>query len=261
MSPISSIGGSAYNTYTDYGKIASGNKLASAADGPSELAIAEKENAQVTGLNTGRNNMASASNLLNVADGALGNINDSLQRIRELSLQAMNTMTVTDKDRANIQMEIDQLKQDISDTANNTTFNTKNLLDGSLGSLQLATDSNGNGMSVDVGKATLDALGLSNYDVTKNFSLDTIDKALETVNSQRAGIGAQTNRLSYGMNYNSYAAQNTTAAQSRLQDLDIPKAITEMKKKQTLQNYAMTLQQRRMQDQQNMTSRLFQTSM
>lgn len=261
MSAIGSINNNAYCTYSAYGKIASGNKLQSAADGPSELSIAERENVQATGLNVGRDNMASASNLLNVADGALGNITDSLQRIRELSLQAMNTMTVTDTDRQNIQTEIDQLKQDISNIANNTTFNTKNLLDGSLGTLQMASDSNGNSQSVDVGSATLEALGLKDYDVTKNFSLDTIDNALNKVTTNRSGIGAQTNRLNYAMNYNAYAAQNTTQAQSRLQDLDMPKAISELKKKQTLQNYAMTLQQKRMQDQRNMSNRLFQTMM
>lgn len=261
MSAIGGISNNSYSSYSSYGKIASGNKLQSAADGASELSIAERQNVQATGLNVGSDNMASAGNLLNVADGALGNIGDSLQRIRELSLQAMNTMTVTDNDRQNIQKEIDQLKQDISDIANNTTYNTKNLLDGSLGTLNLATDSNGNSQSVDVGTATLDALGLKDYDVTKNFNIETIDSALSKVNSQRGSIGAQTNRLEYGMNYNSYAAYNTTSSQSRLQDLDMPKAISEMKKKQTLQQYALSMQQRRMQDQKNLSTRLFQTTM
>lgn len=259
MAGIGSINNNSYSNYSSYGQLASGNRIQSAANDPSGLAISEKMNAQSTGLNVGSDNMASASNLLNVADGALGSITDSLQRIRELSLQAMNSITVTDTDRANIQKEIDQLKQDISDTANYTTYNTKNLLNGSLGTLQVASDSNGNGQSVNVGSATLDALGLTDYDVTKNFNLDTIDRALNAVTTNRSAIGAQTNRMSSAINYNNYAAQNVTSSMSRIRDLNMPKAISNMRKQQTLQQYAMAMQQRRMTDQRNASNRLFQS--
>ena len=126
MSSISNVSGSSY-----YSQIASGVKLQSAADGASELAIAEKENAQINGLNMGQRNAEDGRSLLNVADGAMGGIADNLQRIRELAVQASNTAILSDEDRQMIQDEVEQLKQGISDIANNTEFNKKNLLDGS----------------------------------------------------------------------------------------------------------------------------------
>lgn len=255
---ISGISNNSYSSYSGYGQIASGNRINTAADDAAGLAISEGMKRHETGLDVGANNQASARDLLNVQDGALGSITDSLQRIRELALQAQNNVTVTDKDRKNIQLEIDQLKQDISDTAANTTFNTKNILNGTLGDLNLATDSNGNKTTVSTGNATLDALGITDFDVTKNaFDIGSIDKALETVNGLRASGGAQTNRLEYGMTFNRYSSQLTTASRSRLADLDIPTAVSEQKKKQTINQYQLMMQRKKQEDAMASSNRLF----
>lgn len=249
-----------YSSYSSYGKIASGNRIQSAADDAAGLAITNEMTRQETGLSVGSNNQASARDLLNVQDGALAGITDNLQRIRELALQAQNTVSVTDTDRANIQKEIDGLKQGIADIASQTTFNTKNILNGTAGEMQVATDSNGNSTSINQNNvnATLDALGITDFDVTKNrFDIGSIDKALEQVTSMRADGGAQTNRLSYGINVNNYSAFNTTASKSRLADLDIPRAVSEQKKQQTLNQYSLMMQRRKQEDAQNSASRLF----
>lgn len=255
MSSIGAIGSG--SSYADYGKIASGKKIQSAADGAAELSIVEKEDAQVRGLNAGAKNIGSAQDMLKVADGAMEGITDYLQRIRELAVQASNTAVVTDSDRANIQMEIDQLKQGISDIASQTTFNTKPLLDGSNTEFQIATNADGASMAVSTADATLAALGIADFDVTGNFDIADIDKALETVSAARSSAGAQSNALEYAYNYNTDASLNTTAAKSRLEDLDIPQAISEQKKQETLQEYALFMQKKKQEEEQNKLHAMF----
>ncbi len=245
ISPISS------SSYIDYGRFASGKKIQNAADGAAELSIIQKEDAQARGYKAGANNIGTANDLLNVADGAMEGITDYLQRIRELAVQASNTATMTDADRASIQAEVDQLKQGISDIATNTTFNTKSLLDGTNQELHIATDSNGNGTSIELPNSLLQELGIEDFDVTGNFSIEDIDKALEKVSSGRSSIGAQSNALEYAYNYNTSVRLNTIGAQSRLEDLDIPTAISEQKKKETLQEYALFMQKKLMEDEAN----------
>lgn len=254
MGNISSIAGNGY--YNAISQIASGTKLRSAADGAAEMAIAAKEDAQINGLNMGRRNAEDGSSLLKVADGAMGNIADNLTRIRELAVQASNTAILSDDDRRMIQDEVDQLKQGISDIANNTEFNKKKLLDGSYSDGFIASGPNGSGQTLDIGSATLEALGIEDFDVTKDFSVDTIDKALGMVSSNRSTIGAQSNSLDYTISYNSVAAINMNAAASRLKDADIAETATEMNKNKLLQTYQL-LMQKKQQDQEKHKFSLF----
>ncbi len=239
MSSISNVSGSSY-----YSQIASGVKLQSAADGASELAIAEKENAQINGLNMGQRNAEDGKSLLNVADGAMGGIADNLQRIRELAVQASNTAILSDEDRQMIQDEVEQLKQGISDIANNTEFNKKKLLDGSYGDGYIASGPNGSGMTLDIGDSTLKALGIEDFDVTGDFSIQTIDDALSKVSSNRSVIGAQSNALDYTISYNSQASINLTSAVSKLEDADIAKVASELNKQKLLQSYQLMMQKK-----------------
>lgn len=254
MSSISSIQSS---SYTDYGRFASGKKINSAADGAAELSIIQKEDAQVRGYKAGENNIGSAQDMLKVADGAMAGITDYLQRMRELAVQASNTATMTDADRKSIQYEVDQLKQGISDIASQTTFNTKELLNGTHQKFELATDANGNSMSVQTTDATLQMLGIADFDVTKDFDISDIDDALAKVSAGRSSMGAQSNALEYAYNYSTNTRLNVTAGKSRLEDLDFPEAISEQKKKQTLQEYALFMQRKRQDEEANRMRSLF----
>lgn len=255
MSNISSINTS--SSYADYGKFASGKKIQAAADGAAELSVIQKEDAQVRGYKAGENNIASAKDMLNVAEGAMAGITDYLQRIRELGIQASNTAVVSDSDRADIQKEVEQLKQGISDIANQTTFNTKKLLDGSYDKFQIATDANGNTMAVETTNATLQMLGIADFDVTKDFNLQDIDDAIAMVSASRSSMGAQSNALDYAYNYSTNARLNVTAGKSRLEDLDFPEAISEQKKKETLEEYALFMQKKRQENEINRMNSLF----
>lgn len=252
MSNISGISGKNY-----YSQIASGTKLQHAADGASEMAIVEKENAQVNGLNMGTRNAEDAKSLLNVADGAIGGITDNLQRIRELAVQASNTAVLSDEDRQMIQDEVEQLKQGISDIANNTEFNKKKLLDGSYGDGHVASAPDGSGMTLELGTATLEALGIADFDVTGDFSLDTIDNALSVVSSNRSTLGAQYNALDNTISYNSQAALNLMSARSRLQDTDIAEAASELDKEKLLQTYQLIMQKKQQEQERQKFSLFF----
>ena len=149
---ISSV--SNYSTYRNYQALSSGKRVNSAADDAAGLAISQKLQSQSNGYDVGYRNAGTSQDMLKTADGALGSITDNLQRIRELSVQAANGL-YTDADRGAIQKEIDQLKQSISDTASQTQFNTKNLLDGTMGNSHVAAGPNGNGMEIQMPNATL----------------------------------------------------------------------------------------------------------
>ena len=248
MSGISSVGSVSSVSYMDYGRFASGKAVQSAADGASELAIIQKQDAQARGYEVGANNIATTKDMLNVADGAAAGITDYLQRMRELAVQASNTAIMGKDELSAIQAEVDQLKQGIADIASQTTFNTKPLLDGSNSEFHVAVDSNGNGMTVNTPNAMLEQLGIADFDVTGDFDISDIDKALEKVSSGRSKMGAQSNALEYAYNYTTNARLNTIGSKSRLEDLDIPEAISDLKKKQLLQEYSMYMQKRFMED-------------
>lgn len=258
MSEISSIsGGAGYYTAA----IASGSKLMSAADGAAESAIVEKENAQVNGLTQGRQNAEDVKSLLNVADGATDKIADSLSRIRTLAVQAQNTAVLTDDDRRMIQDEVDQLKQNISDVANNTEFNKKKLLDGTYEGYAQTGANEGQGEQVDIGSATLEALGIKDFDVTSNDpsknSVDIIDNALDQINSTRGSIGAQYNAMDYVSQYNAIGAENLTSAASRMEDADIAEMASKLSKESLLQTYQLMMQKKQQEEESKKFAGLF----
>lgn len=231
-----------------YGHIASGNRLMSAADGASELAIAKKENAQITGYNTGTKNLSTGINMLNTSDSALGSITSHLQRMRELGLQASNTATMNASNRAEIQKEINQLKQGIEHIATQTSFNGRKLLDGSqTDGVRLVSDADGGSITVNHSvDSTLQALGIADFDVTKDFDLQSIDNALDIISSNRSTLGAQSNAVDHTINYNEYASTNLTASMSRLSDTDIAKKVQELTYQRTMQDISILLQKKKM---------------
>ncbi len=245
MSTLNNISNASNRSYE---RLSSGKRINRAADGAAELAISEGMTAQTNGLNVGADNIGNARNLLNISDGALGSIHDSLQRIRELAVEASNG-TLTSSDRESIQWEIDQLKDEINSVAKNTNYNTKNLLDGSTDDLSIQTGSGTKNVSLT--NATIDALGLKDFNVTGKFNLKDIDDAIQKISSARSKAGAQYNALEHAYNYNMNAAENLTAANSRLVDLDYGKEVTEKSKQNILQQYALFAQKQRMEQERN----------
>jgi flagellin len=127
------IGRTQSDLATATSRLASGLRVQTAADDPSGLAIAESLRAQINGLDQGSRNIQDASNAITVADGAMQTITEILQRMRTIVVQA-NSDLVDAAQRSNLQVEVNQLTLEINTIAQNTSFNGKSLLDGSLSS-------------------------------------------------------------------------------------------------------------------------------
>lgn len=247
---------SGVNSSVDYGKVASGKKVNSAADDASGLEIIKKLESQTKGLDQGSSNAKDGIGVANIADGALSGIQDYLQRIKELSVKALNGLNSPSDLRA-IQKEIDGSLKGIQDIAKGTEFNTKKLLDGSMADMDIATNPDGSGMKIKMADATLSSLGIDGYDVTGKFDMSKIDKALDMVSQSRSEYGAATNRLQYAYNSNTNASLQHTSSQSRIESLDMPKAISELKKNELLEDYK-TMMQKKREEQESLVTKLLQ---
>lgn len=130
------------------------------------------------------------------------------------------------------------------------------LLDGSKADMDIASNPDGSGMKISLANSTLEALGIDGYNVTGNFDIGTIDNALNMVSESRSRIGASTNALEYAYQYNKNASLQQTSAQSTLEDLDIPEAVSDMKKNDLLEQYKNAMLKKQMEEESLVTKLL-----
>ena len=235
------------NPNSIYGKIASGKRIQTAADDAAGLAISNKLERYGNGLDVGANNIMDGIGVANIKDGALGSMQDSLQRIRELSLKASNGL-YGDSEKQMIQKEVDQLLEGIQYTATATQFNDMKLLDGSMADMDIVSNPDGTGMKIQMENMSLKSLGIDGYNITGDFDISVIDAAMEKISSARSSTGASTNAMEHAYNYNTGASYNLLSARSRIEDLDIPKAVSDMKKNKLLGDYQMGMLRKKMQN-------------
>jgi flagellin len=216
-------------------KLSSGLRINRAGDDAAGLAISEKMRGQIRGLEMASKNSQDAISLIQTAEGALNETHSILQRMRELAVQASND-TNNSNDRTALQNEMDQLAKEINRIANNTQFNTKDLLKGDFASsalsFQVGANPNqtisltiGNMSAASLGVAltnTESATGLDISSASASFAdaISKIDAAIQTVSSERAKLGAYQNRLEHTINNLGTSAENLTAAESRIRDVD-----------------------------------------
>lgn len=238
-------------------RLSSGKKINKASDDAAGLAIAEKMSALINGIGKGVNNTYDMQNALKTADGSLSNISDSLQRVRELSLQAYSSI-LNDDDKKLIQEEINQTLSSINDIAKNTQFNGQNLLDGTFTDKNVAMNPDGSGTSISIGAADTNALGLGNFSVMQNnIDISSIDKAIDSISSARVKIGAQINRFDYAIASNSNTSLNMISSKSKIEDSDIAKESMNRQTNKALSQYGIFTQKNRSQTQYNMLNILF----
>lgn len=223
-------------------RIASGQRINSAADDAAGLAIVQGMEAQIRGLNQGIDNTRDMQNLVATAEGALGNIGDGLHRIRELSIQASNG-TLTQADRERIQNEITQIVDHISASTRNTEFNTIPLLDGSITNAHTASNPDGTGMQVTIADMADAAQAITNYNVAAGFDLNDLDAVMADVAGERANLGAAYNRMDFTIEGNAITAENLVAAQSQINDADIAEEMTNLTQEQVLNQIQILMQQ------------------
>jgi flagellin len=218
---------------TAISRLASGRRINSAADDASGLAISEALNSQVRGLNQASRNAQDGISLIQTADGALSQTSDTLQRIRELTVQAGNG-TLSTTDRGAIQTEINQLQGTLDQVADQAQFNGQTLLTGGNSSISLQVGANSPDVqSVALPTATAAALGVGpgQVDVSSpaaaNASLANVDQAITNVTTARGQLGAQQSSLQSTVASNDVGAENQASAQSRIRDLDIAQGVAE----------------------------------
>lgn len=231
-------------------QIASLKRINSAADDAAGLAISEKLQSIGKGFEQATENTQDAVNLTKVADGAMEGISDQLLRMKELAVQASNGI-LTKEDRGIIQEEINQIKQGISAQVKNTEFNGIKLIDGSFQDKNIQNTPSGSGSKMNIANTGLEALGIADFDVTEEFNLSDVDNAITKVTKARGEVGAQANRLEASIRSNEVARENTLASQSRIEDLDVAKAMMEFKQNQVMEQYKIGMQQKNMEQQGN----------
>ncbi len=150
-----------------------------------------------------------------------------LQRMRELTIQASNG-TLTNADREMLDLEFQELKKEIQRISTNTEFNTLPLLDGSRTSLRIQAGANeGQSIEFSIEDMGIAAIGIDNTSIATQAdaqsAITAIDQAMQNVSSERAKLGAYTNRLEHAYNNAVNMAGNLTDAESRIRDVDIAK--------------------------------------
>ena len=252
-------------------RLSSGKRINSAKDDAAGLAIATKMTAQIRGLSAASRNANDGISLAQTAEGALGQISNIIQRIRELAVQSANG-TVTNADRLGLDNESRALLDQIDTIATTTNFNGVSLLDGSAPSVSIQTGINasdtvavtlGDSRSVTlmIKKATTQGTaGTSEIDLANatnaSSALATLSTALAAVASARASLGASQNRLSVTVDNIASTVTNLTEARSRIEDVDFSAETTTLAKAQILNQASTAMIAQANQSQQNVLSLL-----
>ncbi|QPF73119.1 flagellin FliC [Roseateles sp. DAIF2] len=233
-------------------RLSSGLRVNSAKDDSAGLAIAERMQAQVRGMNVAVRNSNDGISLAQTAEGALGKVSDSLQRMRELAVQARNA-TNTTADKTSLDKEFGELAKEIQRVLGGTTFNGKTVLatDAGTQTFQVGANTSSNDQ-VDVQTTNMttnsdittvagtDNQGAGRADLTGDATaiatvINNIDTAINTVNGERATLGASQNRFEAVIANLQVSVENQSAARSRIMDADFAMETANLSRSQILQ--------------------------
>ena len=220
-------------------RLSTGKRINSAKDDAAGLAIASSMTSQIRGMNQSIRNANDGISLAQTAEGALGEVTNMLQRIRELAVQSASG-TYSDADRSNMNTEVTALKTQITDILADTTFNGVTL----FGAGAVAKDIQVGANSGETVSVALAPITLTIGDVTSVANANTllgdaatagsIASSLKTVNDTRAGLGAAQSRLESVVNNLTNNVTNLSDARSRIEDTDFSAETTALSKAQIL---------------------------
>ena len=234
-------------------QLSSGMRINRAGDDASGLAVSEKMRSQIRGLNMAGKNIQDGVSFIQATEGYLQETTDIMQRIRELAVQAANGI-YSAEDRMQIQVEVSQLVDEVDRIASHAQFNGMNVLTGRFARetgtqiMQLHVGANmDQNERIYIGDMSARALGIvgatqggedamvSVADVeSANKAIGSIDAALTVINKQRADLGAYQNRFEMAYNGVAVASENLQAAESRIRDTDMAKAVGDYTRDQIL---------------------------
>jgi flagellin len=226
---------------TSMQRLSSGLRVNSAKDDAAGLAIAERMNAQVKGMNVAVRNANDAISLSQTAEGALGKVGDMLQRMRELAVQSANATNST-SDRASMDAEYQELGAEIGRTLTTTKFNGQAILAADAGAKDFQVGAN-SGETVTITttdmSANADITAVTGGDLTSaanaSTALTNLDTALDTLNGERALYGAAQNRFESIVGVLQVSSENQAASRARIMDADFATETANLSRAQILQ--------------------------
>ncbi len=237
------LGSTRINMNKSLEKLSSGQRINRAGDDAAGLAISENLKAQIKGLGQAERNAEDGVSLVQIAEGALGEVSNILIRLRELSVQAASD-TIGGTERKFLNVEFEQLTSEIDRIANSTEFNRVPLLNGTgaVFDIQIGTrnDPISDRLTFDASSADVNvaALGLNLASVSDKISaqnsLTSIDQAIISVSGIRADFGALQNRLQSTVNNIQVSIENLSSANSRVRDTDVAAETAELTKQNIL---------------------------
>ena len=231
-----------YNLSKSLEKLSSGLRINRAGDDAAGLAISEKMRGQIRGLNQAARNSQDGISLIQTAEGALNENHAMLQRMRELAVQAGND-TNTTSDRKKIVDELNKLRSEITRIAEQTEFNTKKLLTGGITTKNFQVGANNNQViQITIANMTASVgLGLTatKINAATQFAgvgalIDAVDVAIGKVSDERSNLGTLQNRLEHTIANLQTSAENLSAAESRIRDVDMAAEMVTFTKTQIL---------------------------
>ena len=235
-------------------RLSTGKRITSSQDDAAGLAISSRMTSQIRGLEAGVKNAGDAISMISVADGALVEVGNMLQRMRELAIQAGNG-TITTADRSYLNSEYQNLITEIERIADNTQWNGTNILNqastasstfkyqvGANGGQTVSVNfgaidqTSGSAFGVFGGGASARSIAFANVSAAVNSSgiLTNIDAAITELNEQRATFGAAMNQLTYAIDNLSNVQVNSEAARSRIEDADYAMETSELARTQII---------------------------
>ena len=241
------LGASQSSLGTAMQRLSSGMRINSAKDDAAGLAISNRMTSQVRGLNQAVRNANDGISLAQTAEGAMNEITNILQRMRELSVQSASD-TNNDTDRTSIQAEVKDLVAEIDRIASTTEFNDTKLLSGGFSNKVVQVGAKGGGaneIKISIAAMTAGTLSVSGLSVSAQASastaINTIDEAITKVDTARGTLGAVQNRLESTIANLSNVSENVSAARSRILDADIAQETSNMTKFNILQQAGVSI--------------------
>ena len=231
--------------------LSTGSRINKASDDAAGLSIRENMTAQIKGLNAAVRNANDAISMLQTADGALNEVADMLQRMRELGTLAQND-TYSTAQRVAMNDEFSQLQSEIDRIADNTQWNGMNLLDGtggnwgggSLFTFQVGANA-GQTISVAIAGMGIASLGISAVSIgtvtDARDAVTALDDAISVLNTRRSVLGSVINRLTHAVDNLTNVSQNATESRSRVTDTDYATATSELARTQIVQQAATAI--------------------
>lgn len=232
---------------TSFERLSSGFRINRASDDAAGLQITDRLTTQVQGLNQAVRNANDAISLAQTAEGALGEVTDSLQRIRTLAVQSQNGIN-TSSDRAALQKEVAALKTEISRISTTSQFAGVNILDGNFSAAFLVGANGGQTISVNLSRTS--GFGAAGLDIgattvasiaDSSAALTSITAAISTVGGVRADLGALQNRFQSTIRNLSNISENVAGARSRIRDTDFASETAELTRNQIIQQASLTV--------------------